>query len=157
MHPIHTLESHFPMIHFSIILLCTPRPSEWFLSFMVSNRNCVGIACLLDMRYMLGPSHSHWSDCPTNISWRSQFMELLIMQISPASCNSIPTMSKYSPNHSVCKHLSICDLIFTWETKLHSFRITARTTVLNSFNLSLYIAAAKHSTRNCSVITVPII
>jgi hypothetical protein len=45
--PLHVLKSDFPTIHFNIILLSTPRPSDWSPRFRLSNQNDVLISYLL--------------------------------------------------------------------------------------------------------------
>jgi hypothetical protein len=46
---------------------------------------------------MSHPFHPPWCDHPNNIWLSVQFMKLIIMQSSPASCHFLPHRHKYSP------------------------------------------------------------
>jgi hypothetical protein len=48
-------------------------------------------------------------------------MKLLIMQFSPTSCNFIPLRSKYSPQHPVLKHPSLCSSLNVRDQVSHLF------------------------------------
>jgi hypothetical protein len=54
---IHSLKFYFHKIHFNIIFLFTPRPSEWSPCFRLSNQNCLRILHLPHARCMSRPSH----------------------------------------------------------------------------------------------------
>jgi hypothetical protein len=93
----------FFKIHFTIILPSRLRSSKWsllcrfyakiFYAFLMSPHAC----------YMPHASHPPWFDHPTDILWRAEIMELLIMLFSAASCYFLPLRSKYFL-HPVFRH-----------------------------------------------------
>jgi hypothetical protein len=78
-------KTYFLKFHFNNILQSMPRSSVTSLPFRLSNQNFVRIFNLSHARYMPHPSHLPWFDYPNNILWKVQIIELIIMQISPAS------------------------------------------------------------------------
>jgi hypothetical protein len=62
-----------------------------YLSFRLSNQNTLRLSHFTHARYMDRPSHTPlFDDHPNNIWRRVKTMELLIIQVSPASCHFIP-------------------------------------------------------------------
>jgi hypothetical protein len=97
---VHTLQPHFPEIHFSIIFPSIPRSSEWFLPFRLTIKIIVWTSHLSHARYMPRPSHHPWHYQPNNIWWSVHILTL-IMQSSPASRHFLPLVYKYSPQYPV--------------------------------------------------------
>jgi len=54
-------------IYSRIIILPTPRSSEWSLPFRFSDQNFVYISYPFHGCYVSRPCHSHWFDHPNNI------------------------------------------------------------------------------------------
>jgi hypothetical protein len=72
--------------------------------------------------YMSCPSHRLWID-QSYYTWRRvQVMKLIVMQISSPSGHFMPLHSKYSPQHSVLKHLQFFVPPLMLETKLQTYR-----------------------------------
>jgi hypothetical protein len=68
---------------------------------LLSSRLCLDLPSGLfpsgfPSRILFALSHSPWFGRPTNIQWRIQIMELLIMHFSPSCCNLLPPRSKYN-------------------------------------------------------------
>jgi hypothetical protein len=57
-------------------------------------------------------------------------MKPLVMQFSPPSRHSIPLLSKYSPQHLVLKHLSLCSSLTVIDQVSHPYRTTGKIIVL---------------------------
>jgi len=99
--PVHTFPHYFLNIHSNIILqlhLDLPcRPSGFPIKILY--------AFLFHLCYTPRPSHPPWLDHPNNICWSVHVMTLLNVQFSPFSQSFLPLSSKYSPLHSVLRHL----------------------------------------------------
>jgi len=101
MNPVHKFPPYFPKIHSNIIILSTPRSSEWPLLFTFPTK-------------MLRISHfSIFSTCSTHLNLfdlisltvfgeADNVIKPLIMQSSPASCHFLPLRS--FPQQPVLKH-----------------------------------------------------
>jgi hypothetical protein len=73
--------------------------------------------------YMPCPSHPPWLD-HFNYTWlRVQITKLLIMQFSPTS-RHFSLRSKYSPQHPVLKHPSLCSSLNVRDQVSHPYRAT---------------------------------
>jgi hypothetical protein len=59
MNPVHTFPPCFPKIHSNIILLFTPRSSQWHISFRFYDHNFARISHLTHANYMSRPCRSH--------------------------------------------------------------------------------------------------
>jgi hypothetical protein len=68
------------------------------------------------------PSHPTWFDHPNNIWWLVQTMELLKMQIPPASCHFIPLWSKFSSQHPFSNILSLCSSLNVGDQVSHPYQ-----------------------------------
>jgi hypothetical protein len=102
MNPIHNPKPCFPKVHFNVILLSTPRSSEFSFPFRLSNQNFARI------------SHLHMlATCPTHLI----LLDLIILMIcreeyklwSFSLCNFLQPRvtslkSKCSPHNPVLKH-----------------------------------------------------
>jgi hypothetical protein len=102
MHPVYKFPLCFLKIYSNIILPSTPRglPSCLFPS---------DFGTKMFYAFLISPMlHAPliWTSLisSTNISWRVQFMKLLIMQSSPASRHFLPLSNKYSPQHPVIRY-----------------------------------------------------
>ena len=100
--PVHA-PSHCLKIHFSIILLSTPRCSNLPLSLTFPHRKPL-VPSTCHMHY---PSHSSWLDYPSNIWWAVQMIKLLIKQSSPVSRYFLLFGSTYLPQHPILEHLQL--------------------------------------------------
>jgi hypothetical protein len=96
------------------------------------------------------PSVLFPSECPTNIphaflffplilhalpissslTWSVQVMKLLSIQFSPTSRHFISLVSKYSPQHPVLKHPSLCPSLNGRYQVLHTYRTKCKIIVL---------------------------
>jgi hypothetical protein len=88
--------------------------------------------------YMSCSSHTPPID-NSNYSWRRvQVTKLLAMQISPMSSHFIPLRSKYSPQHPVLKHPSLCSYLSDRDQVSHPHRTTGKIIMLHIliFNFS---------------------
>jgi hypothetical protein len=74
----------------------------WSLPFRFPGYNFVCISHLRHACYMHRPSHL-WLYLPNNLWWSVQFMKLLIMQLSTASCHFLFFRNKYFPQHPMNK------------------------------------------------------
>jgi hypothetical protein len=74
-----------------------PSSSEWSLSFRLSNQNVV---------------------CILNVCWRAQIIQLLTLQIFPASCHIIRLRYEYFPGKLFSNSLAS---ILTRRSKFHSY------------------------------------
>ena len=102
--PVHTPTSDFLKICLNVILPSTPQSSKWFLSLRFPQQNSLYASPLPHTYYMPRPSHSSRFDHPNNIGWGVQFVNLLIMQLSPLPYYLVPLRPKYSPQHPIFKH-----------------------------------------------------
>jgi hypothetical protein len=103
--PVHTTTSYFLKIHLNIILPSTPGSPHWSLSLRFPHQNPLHASPLHHPSYMPRPSHSSRFYHPHNTGWGIEMMKLLIMKFSPHPCYLLPLRSKYSPQHSIPKHL----------------------------------------------------
>jgi hypothetical protein len=102
MNPIYSPKSYFSNIQFNIILLSTPRSSEWSLASRTSNRKCVRMSPDPYVRYKLRPAYPHLFDhliCEGYKLWIS-----LLRSFYLASGHFIPLRSIYSPKHPTLKY-----------------------------------------------------
>jgi hypothetical protein len=57
-------------------------------------------------------------------------MKFLVMQLPPISCHFNSLRSKYSPQHPVLQHLSLCSSLNVRDQVLHPYRTTGKIIVL---------------------------
>jgi hypothetical protein len=99
--PVRPIDSCLTKACLSVILLSTPRSSQWSLPFGPPNQNPLNTppphVCNLSRL-----PHPPWFNHPNNIRWRIQAVKL-IMQASPLSI-FLPFRSKYPPQHTVLKN-----------------------------------------------------
>jgi hypothetical protein len=84
--------------------------------------------------------------------WRRgvQFMKLLIMQFSPISRQFVSLRPKYSPQHHVLEHLSLCSFINVRHEVSHPYRVYYYKTFIptiftSTFPSTLFSHAKRHS------------
>jgi hypothetical protein len=90
--PAHTL-MQFLMIHFSNILLFSPRSSKISLSFRSPHETHV-CTSLFRACYMLLPYRSCLFDHPSSICWAVEMMKLRVTYSSPFSLYRLPLRTK---------------------------------------------------------------
>jgi hypothetical protein len=83
--PVRLIDPYLPKVHLDVILLPTPRSSQWSLAFGPPNQNPVSTSPLPHACHMSSPFHPPWFKNPNNIRWRIQVMKLIIIQFSPWS------------------------------------------------------------------------
>ena len=95
--------SHFPNIHFNIILPSTlSLPICLFVQ--VFQPNPVYTSPLPHTHYMPCPSHSSQFYHLQNIGWGVKISELVSIQFSSFSCHLVPLRPKYSLQQPTFKH-----------------------------------------------------
>jgi hypothetical protein len=70
LNPVRLIDSYLPKVHLNVILLPTPRPSQWSLAFGPPNQNSVNTSLLPHACHMSRPPHPPWFNYPNNIRWR---------------------------------------------------------------------------------------
>jgi hypothetical protein len=78
---------------------------------------------------MTCPPHPPWFNHPNNIRLRIQAVKFIIIQFSPWSI-FLPFRSKYLPQHSVLKTLSLCSSPKVRDQVSHPYSRTSKITVL---------------------------
>ena len=93
--------SHILKLHFTIILLFTPKSSKVSLSHRFPHQNSVSTSSLPITCHMPHLSHSSWFDYSHNIWWEVQIIKLVIMQFYPVSHYFLPLVPKRLPRHPI--------------------------------------------------------
>jgi hypothetical protein len=85
----------FPKSQCDPFLSSTPRSSDWYHSFGISNQNLVHFPLLSHACHMSRPLYSHRFDLPNNIWEGVKNKKLLIVLLNPFPCYIFPLSSKY--------------------------------------------------------------
>ena len=96
--------SHFLKIDLNIIP-SMPGSSKWSLSLRFPHLNPVYASPIPHKRYMPCPSHSSQCNHLNNTGWGVEIIKLLVTYFPPLPFYLIPLRPKYSPQHSILKHL----------------------------------------------------
>jgi hypothetical protein len=115
LNPVHPIGPCLPKVHLNVILLPTPRSSQWSLAFGPPNQNPLNTSPLPHACHMSSLPHPPWFNHPNNIQWSIQAVKFIIMQFSLLSI-FLPFRSKYLPQQSSQKP-SVSVPPPKWETK----------------------------------------
>jgi hypothetical protein len=108
--------SYFPKIHSNIIFRPTPKSSQWFLPFRLSDPNFICIFYLSHACCMPHLSHPPWCDDPNNIYevyklWSSSLCSLLQSPTSSSGILPNIVLSTLFPDVILCSSLSLRDQV----------------------------------------------
>ena len=162
--PIHTPTSHFPKIHFNIVLPSMPGSSK-----VSPPKPCIRLS-YPHTRYMLSPSHSSRFYHPNNIWWAAQIIKQyrslsgkIIKQyrsLSSSLCSflhSPVTSSLLGPNILLytlfSNTLSVRSSLNVSDQVSHPYKTTGKIIVLvfyMNFNIPLKNVTDRHLYQNCN-------
>jgi hypothetical protein len=115
---------HHPIlkIHFDIVHTPTSWSSQWSLSFWLSHQYSTSIPLLPYSCYMPRQSNPSWLD-HSNYTWRRvQVMKLLVMQVSPVSCQLLSKLQQRVSQPFQSQSLSKNILKIKFVLRLHHIR-----------------------------------
>jgi hypothetical protein len=127
--PVLPIDPYLSKVQLNVILPPTSRSYQWSLTFGPPNQNPVNTSPLPNASHMSCLSQPPWFNHPNNIWWRIQAMKVIIMQFSPQPV-FLPFRSKYPPQHSVLKILSLCSSLKVRHQVSHPYSTIGKITVL---------------------------
>ena len=106
------------------------------------SKPCVNLS-LSCMWYIPHPSRSSWFDHQNNMWWGVQVIKLLIVLVSPFFFYLYPLRPKYSPQHTILKHLSLHSSLNLSDQVSHPYKTTGTIIVLYILFFIFWIASCK--------------